>query len=167
MCEGWAERGPLCELGRDSPIGQANSGSGHQFAGLSESYGGLREWAGQSQLGIRCFKAHLDALLFSGMSSYVKETEGLCDALKFSLLMVHPTSIDEALMVEADRYSGSPSLCISSFGTQITFSSFHSRDGLCLEGYVVGLKVAPLGEGCGPLKMVLVDDNSVEFEEVE
>ena len=43
MCEGWAERGPLCELGRDSPIGQANSGSGHQFAGLSESYGGLRE----------------------------------------------------------------------------------------------------------------------------
>ena len=42
-----------------------------------------------------------------------------------------------------------------------------SRDGLGLKGCKVGSKVAHLGEGSGPLTMVLVDDTLMEFEEVE
>lgn len=37
---------------------------------------------------------------------------------------------------------------------------------IILKGYEAGTEVAPLGEGCGPLRIVFVDDILVEFEQV-
>ena len=66
--------GSLHGLARGNPIGQANSGVGHQFVGPSEPDGGLGMQVGQVQLGLRCFRAPFnpEAVLLSGMLFYVK-----------------------------------------------------------------------------------------------
>ncbi|KAJ9685880.1 hypothetical protein PVL29_017808 [Vitis rotundifolia] len=55
---------------------------------------------------------------------------------------------------------------ISSLETQATSSPSLSRNGLGLEGCEVDFAIDPVGESSSPLKMVLMDDTSVEFEEV-
>ena len=89
------------------------------------------------------------------------------DAFELVKSMVCLMSIIEALMVEVKRHLGSLSLFVSSLGIRATFYSSLSRDGLGLEECEVSTKVAPLGKGCNPLGMFLVNDTLVEFEEVE
>ena len=76
------------------------------------------------------------------------------------------TSTGMALMAEAIRHPRTIFFSVSSLETQATSSPSLSRNGLGLEGSEVDFAIDPVGEGSSPLKMVLVDDTSVEFEEV-
>lgn len=153
--------GSLHGLARGNPIGQANSGVGHQFVGPSEPDGGLGMQVGQVQLGLRCFRAPFNpkGLLHSGMSCFGKGFETFMDdTLKISLSVVHLMSTDKAFRAEAARRPGSLLLSISSFINQAASSSL-SEDGLDLKGYTMCIEVAPLRKGSSPLRLVLVNDS--------
>ena len=83
--------------------------------------------------------------------------------------MVLHASIGMALMAEAARHPSTVSLSLSlslflPWDPPTSPPSLSGND-LGQEGCEVDFGVNPLGESCGPLRMVLVDDTSIEFEE--
>ena len=75
-----------------------------------------------------------------------------------------PTSTDMAFLEEAVRRPGTFSFSVSSLGTRAASSPFCGT-GLGSEGYEVVFAVDSLGEDSSPLRMVSVNDSSLEFEE--
>lgn len=79
---------------------------------------------------------------------------------KLSSLMVHLSSTNVALMAEATRHPGTISLSLSIPSLEMWAASpplSRIGLGLDLERGEVGLAVASLGDGNGPLRMVLMD----------
>ena len=79
---------------------------------------------------------------------------------KLSSLMVHLSSTNVALMAEAARHPGTISLSLSIPSLEMWAASpplSRIGLGLDLERGEVGLAVASLGDGNGPLRMVLMD----------
>lgn len=81
---------------------------------------------------------------------------------KLSSLMVHLSSTNVALMAEAARHPGTISLSLSipsleMWAASPPLSRIGLGLGLDLERGEVGLAVASLGDGNGPLRMVLMD----------
>lgn len=85
---------------------------------------------------------------------------------ELSLLVVLHTSTYMALMAEVTRHPGTISLSVFSLGTCAISSPSPSGNGPGLEGCEVDSIVDPLGEGSSPLRMVLVDETSMEFGEI-
>ncbi|KAJ9701995.1 hypothetical protein PVL29_003971 [Vitis rotundifolia] len=70
-----------------------------------------------------------------------------------------------ALMEEAARHPGTFSFSVSSLGTRAASSPSFCATGLGSEGCEVVFAVDSLGEDSSPLRMVLVNNSLLEFEE--